>query len=344
MTSTTTQVADRHWALFADWCTATDTSRLPATPETVLAFLAELPAGPATVRRRVLVVDAVHRRAGHCLPSVSPAFDALLRPGRPARFDPELVATALALIRVGGWPTGIVGRRDAALVALICTAGLTRRQTQALRTSPSATQGEPRRSGTAGESGLPALAATERPGLCPACALTRWQRVATTTVTAGWRTVRNHLADLGDITAENELTHDCTRPASELTDDKDGGWVPGHTAPRESDSRPVPLFCAIDRHGTPQTGYPLSTRSVTAIIAARLAAAAHADRHQPVTTVSDGAGPSATWSSDDHARVVGARHAATGRLASFEADLDAADDYAEAILTRLEAELSRDSG
>ncbi len=34
-------------------------------------------------------------------------------------------------------------------------------------------------------------------------------------------------------------------------------------------------------------------------------------------------------------------HAATERLASFEADLDAADEYAEAILARLDVELAR---
>ena len=61
----TTVVVDKHWALFADWCTATNTSCLPATPETVLAFLDELPTGPATVRRRLLAVDAAHRHAGY---------------------------------------------------------------------------------------------------------------------------------------------------------------------------------------------------------------------------------------------------------------------------------------
>ncbi len=343
MTPAVTVVADRHWALFADWCTATALRSLPAMPETILAFLAELPTGPATVRRRIGAVDAAHRSVGYPPPSASPAFDALLRPPRSPRFDPDLVATALAIIPVGGWPTGIVGRRDAALVAFICTAGLTRRQTQALRTPPSATQGEKQRgAGTAGESGLPAVAATDHPGPCPACALTRWQRVAATTEAAGWRTVRNHLADLGETTAENETSHDCTRPAGELTHDEDR-WVPGQVGPRPSDSRPRPLFCAVDRHGTPQTGYPLSTRSITTIVATRLAAAANADPRRQAMTVSDRPGAASTWSSDDHARVVAARHAATDRLASFEADLDEADAYAEAILARLDADLSGES-
>jgi len=341
-TTTTTAAPDRHWALFADWCSATDVASRPATPETVLAFLAELPAGPATIRRRVLAVDAAHRRAGYPRPSASPAFDALVRLPRPARFDPALVATALAIIPIGGWPVGIVGRRDAAVVALICTAGLTRRQIQALRTAPSATQGEQqRRAGTVGEPSLPAVSATEDPGTCPACALTRWQWVATATAAAGWRTVRNHLADLGETTAGDETFHDCTRAASapDLPDDEDG-WVPGHPGRRQDENRPGPLFYAIDRHGTPQIGYPLSTRSITTIVAARLAAAAHTDRRQPAATAPDQTKSFAAWSSEDHSRVVAARQAATDRLASFEADLDEADAYAEAILARLDAELS----
>lgn len=43
-------------------------------------------------------------------------------------------STSLEAIPIGGWPTGIVGRHDAAIVALICAAGLTRAQVQALRT------------------------------------------------------------------------------------------------------------------------------------------------------------------------------------------------------------------
>jgi len=186
-------------------------------------------------------------------------------------------------------------------------------------------------------------APTGHPGTCPACALTRWQRIVTTTAAAGWRTVRNHLADLGETTAEDESFHDCTRPVGEpdLTDDDP--WVSGCLGRREGDSRPVPLFCAIDRHGTPQIDYPLSTRSVTALVAARLAAAAHTDRPRPAAIAPDQPGASFTWSSDDHARVVATRHAATDRLASFEADLDEADAYAEAILARLDAELSSGS-
>jgi len=188
-------------------------------------------------------------------------------------------------------------------------------------TSPPSAQGEERRrDGTAGESGLPAVAATEHPSSCPACALTRWQRAATTAA-AGWRTARNHLADLSETTADDETSHDCTRPGGGLTDDEEDGPVPGYTARPAGESRPVPLFCAIDRHGTPQTSYPLSTGSVTAIVAARLSAAAHTGRGRPATTMPDRPDAPATWGSDDHARVIAARQTATDRLANFEAGL-----------------------
>jgi len=330
----TSAATDRHWALFADWCTATDRASLPATPDTVLAFLAELPAGPVTLRRRLLAVDAAHRHAGYPPPSAAPAFDALLRPPRPARFDPELVAAALSAIPVGGWPAGIVGRRDAALVTLVCCAGLTRRQVQALRTLP-AGLGDGPAARPVGEWAPPAVAPTVDPGTCPACALTRWQWVATTTARAGWRTVRNHLADLGEDLAGSGTFHDCTRGvyAADVTEDKQ--WVGSQPATNE----PAPLFCAIDRHGTPQTGYPLSTRSITTVVAARLATAARADR-LPVTSTTARVDARATWGSDDHARVIAERQAATERLASFEADLDEADAYAEAVLARLDAELT----
>lgn len=336
------QYQDRHWALFVDWCTATGQQPLPATAATILAFLGELPAGAATARRRLFAIDLAHRHAGYPPPSADPHFDALLRPPRPPRFDPALVGAALAAIPIGGWPAGLVGRRDAALVALVCSAGFTRRQIQALRTpAVPADPGEPQ-PGVAWTTSPPAVSRSEHPGVCPACALTRWQTVAFTTATSGWRTVRNHLADLGEDTAAGATSHDCTRPAAGLLlIDNDPG-APTQ-AVRESDGPElVPLFWAIDRHGAPQTGYPLSTRTITSIVAAHLAAATHTNLRYSVAGAYDPR-PPATWSGEDHGRVIAARRAAIDRLASFEADLDEADAYAEAILQRVDADWRADA-
>lgn len=127
-----------------------------------------------------------------------------------------------------GWPrrwppsqsaagrAGIVGRRDGAIVALIAAAG---------------------------------LPGPETAGACPACALTRWWRVAVRLGSGGWRAVRADLADHGEIPAGDQTSHDCALPL-----DRPAG----------------PLFCPIDRHGAPGIGRSLSTRSLTAIVAARL--------------------------------------------------------------------------
>ena len=122
--------------------------------------------------------------------------------------------------------------------------------------------------------------------------------------------------------------------------------------PRRDPRRPIapvgndshrPLFWAIDRHGSPQSAYPLSVRSITTIVATRLAATARPDdkpstlhgRHEADR------GPVSKWDAADHARALAQRKAATDRLASYEKLLENADAYAEAILQRLDTELSR---
>lgn len=121
--------------MFADWCAATGRSTLPADPATVAAFLSELPAGAATIGRRIRAIDATHRSAGLPAPGAAAELDeALGRRPAPPRFDAKAVARALEAIPVGGSPTGIVGRRDAAIVALVCAGGFTRAQVQGLRT------------------------------------------------------------------------------------------------------------------------------------------------------------------------------------------------------------------
>ena len=52
------------WALFTDWCAATDTPPLPADPRTVVDFLTGCPAAAATQRCRVAAID--HHRASGC--------------------------------------------------------------------------------------------------------------------------------------------------------------------------------------------------------------------------------------------------------------------------------------
>jgi len=330
--------ADRHWLLFVDWCTATGRSSLPADPDTVAAFLAELPAGAATIARRARAIDAAHRAAGHPSPSEAHELDEVLgRHPDPPRFDPDLVAWALQAIPVGGWPTGIVGRRDAAIVAFVCIAGLTRTQVQTLRTGPA--QGPPlgRRDDLlgsghgsvdarcqVGERGDPiplweGMARSARPGSCPACAVSRWVRVAAALEERGWRAVRAELADYGESPAEAEVTHDCARPFA---------WT-------VTGGGRSPLVVGIDRHGTPETGWAISTRAITGIVADRLRRGEQTKRAEWVVEANQAAvaargGERLPWGREQRRR-------AAERFAEVEATLDEMEQEAEAIMARVHA-------
>ena len=59
------------WALFTDWCHATGSWELPADPATLVAFLTDCTAAPATLRRRVAAIDHRHTTNGHPPPGLS---------------------------------------------------------------------------------------------------------------------------------------------------------------------------------------------------------------------------------------------------------------------------------
>ncbi|MDO2380085.1 hypothetical protein [Rhodococcus ruber] len=114
----------RHdWALFADWCTATDQHPLPASPEALALFLREHPAAPATQRRRVSVINTVHTRYGHPAPGRSETVRRRLDAARAARLDrlAPLLLHKAAELPVIGWPGGLFGRRDGLLLTLAAT-------------------------------------------------------------------------------------------------------------------------------------------------------------------------------------------------------------------------------
>ena len=79
------------WALFTDWCAATDTAALPADPRTVVDFLTGCPATAATQRCRVAAIDHHHTAAELPQPGESVAVRAAL--GRPTG-EPLAVLTA----------------------------------------------------------------------------------------------------------------------------------------------------------------------------------------------------------------------------------------------------------
>src|SRR5664279_2793956 len=117
------------WALFTDWCAATDTTALPADPRTVVDFLHGCTAAPATRRCRVAAIDHHHTAHGHERPGESVAVRAALgrptgEPFHPADRDREAVAAALRGLPSHGWTQGMFGRRDRALLVLSQLAGV----------------------------------------------------------------------------------------------------------------------------------------------------------------------------------------------------------------------------
>lgn len=127
----------RHeWALFTDWCTAADTSDLPASPTTVAAFLDENHAGADTQRRRVAAINRVHRGAGHPEPGTVTAIRLQLNRSRVDRVAARRrrAAPIIADLPTAGWPTGLFGRRDAVVLALYA-AGLRPTHISGLRRS-----------------------------------------------------------------------------------------------------------------------------------------------------------------------------------------------------------------
>ena len=174
------------WALFTDWCATTGAWELPADPATVLAFLADCPAAPATLRRRVAAIDHHHTANGHPPPGRStPVLAALGRPtGQPRQIPVETAAAVEAALRAlpsHGWTRGMFGRRDCCLLVLSQIAGVPYRHLAQL---------------TAGDLSIADDAVTIRAAagewtLCPAddgllcgpCAVTRWLRILNLVVT-----------------------------------------------------------------------------------------------------------------------------------------------------------------
>ncbi len=117
---------------FIAWCGAHGFSAMPASPETVGAYLAAAGLGYAlpTLRRRVAAIARAHRTAGHPLDTRHPSIRETLRGiarthGEPARRSAALTTDEIrCLIEVCG--DDLAGLRDRALL-LIGFAGALRR-------------------------------------------------------------------------------------------------------------------------------------------------------------------------------------------------------------------------
>jgi integrase len=111
-------------ANFKTWCEAHGFTPMPATPETVGAYLAAAGLGYAlpTLRRRVAAIARAHRIAGHPLDTRHPAIRETLRGiarthGEPARRSAALTTAEIKRL-IDTCDTDLTGLRDRALLLL----------------------------------------------------------------------------------------------------------------------------------------------------------------------------------------------------------------------------------
>lgn len=121
------------WALFTDWCVAAESVPLPASPETVAAFLDDNPAGDEALRRRVAAINRAHRDVGESERGTVTAIRLRLDRARSHRVARRRIAAAsiVPALPTIGWPAGLFGRRDA-LVLVLYALGLGPREIASL--------------------------------------------------------------------------------------------------------------------------------------------------------------------------------------------------------------------
>jgi hypothetical protein len=230
----------QHWELFEAWCDAEDRQALPATSETVDAFLLAFPGSRSQQRLRRQAIATAHERAGEASPIVPPDTHTVWRADRQLAD----VEHALAEIPKYRHPVGLRGRRDAFLVVLVGYLRLSREQARAVDVSDVELTSIVKIRGRVIPMG-------DDPVTCLACAVTRWLRVAGN----AYRGFRAETRSLLDPTKADLAIHDCARPMTE----------PWRTAEQ--------LLLPLDTYGWARTGVPLSKRSITLIVPARRAAA-----------------------------------------------------------------------
>ena len=235
----------RHdWALFADWCAAADHRPIPAAPDTLALFLHEHPAAPATQRRRLSAINAVHTRHGYPPPGRTETVRRHLDTTRASRLDRlgRLLVQRAVELPTTGWPSGLFGRRDALLLVFASTgmsfADITRLRRRDLRldgdtlvaTTPT---GERFR-----------LAPDPETGDNPAVGIyRRWAEIQTF---------------LDEYPGTHLLRHHLTDPTAIISD------------PLDVEQARQPLLCPIDRWGHLPPAESMTPQSVSALVRAHL--------------------------------------------------------------------------
>lgn len=317
------------WELFVDWCQTTGRSPLPATSITLLAFLHDCPAAPATQASRVRAISAAHVLTDHEAPERTLAMLDLLR-GRPRRPDPRIPLPAghvdklLTALPVHGWTAGWFGRRDRALLVLVDT-GLPYRTLarlavgDVLATPTGATI-------TFRDAEPIELETSPDPTVCRPCALVLWIRALQLAVRGATVTVARAVDHAKPLTPDSP--HHCRRLLGDLDSD-------------------IPLLAVSDSWGhLDAQPTALSTRSLS-----RLARTEQhwKHRHRPIPRigkptlpdVEEGPPPIPRLDPMDLKAVAARRHATAAALKPLTAVLDDLQSAAEDLERRTAALLAR---
>lgn len=312
----------RDWALFIDWCQAYGHTPLPASPETVQAFLAE-PSIAARRRRCAAAIAWAHRTAGQPAP---------IEPAQRSP-DPALLAVdtgrLLERIPLWGWPAGMFGRRDALLLILRFDAGLTLPAIAALGADQMTIADQQLViDGERGAVTLPPAADTRQ---CPACVWLRWRALLL-------RIHRYHTAAMLRQALGVDAVHGDPRPA-------------GHrcTTPAAASTLDGPVLLPINQWGAaPLPRRPPTPRALSGLAAAHRSGFPPHHRadtepthdhdtrtatNQAPTTVAEYRKPYELV----HQRGLAARRQAIATLQSARVDIDDVDRQLDELQDRIDA-------
>ena len=320
------------WELFTDWCDVTGQVPLPADPTTVLDFLTECPAAPATRRRRVIAIDHQHTAAGHPAPGADPRVRAAL--GRPPTEPPPVdtdirsrVDNALRALPSRGWTGGLFGQRDRCLLVLSQLARIPHRQLARLTAGDITITGGVATITLAGRTWT--VQATVDPGLCAPCAIVRWldtHRIIVTKIAT--RAVADHLDSAESITRGSP--HVCLEPIPA------SGRVaesPLLASPNQWGQTPFPISplsrLAVSRQARALLDGIITVHRELPVNPAEPAAVKTGPAKQPVTAPAAGYGP------EQHRAALDRRRADIAELADVAAELDAVDQRATDLNRRI---------
>lgn len=314
------------WSLFDDWCAGSDRLALPATPDTLARFITENPAAASTQRRRITVINSVHRTTEHPAPGDAETVRQMVnqtRAERLARLTAD-VAGVIDRLPAAGWTAGLFGRRDG-LLLLLAAAGLSFEQISALRRADLSAAGDT----LVIERHRIILTAPPYPGsVSPAQVYRRWAQIL----------------DFQDRAPSTRL----------LANRLDADRLPTEFSPRSLTDRALaqqqsaPIFTPIDRWGhTAFDRSALSAHSIAGIVATHLSGRSPTHRryrprvrhddvpepYQPPTY------PETVLDDGYYDRGLQARRTAQASLTDVVDVLDDVEDRADEIMEKLLAVL-----